>query len=199
MITITTVCVCRSAYRHLNMLFEISISFPVYKPLYWLNATAFFIMLKMYFIWLNCRRWAQESFHVISWMFPSTHIIGFLFKILQRKQVNGTKLLLWAISGQHKSQPLVHSHSYCTACTAGKCLCNIYTATACPDLICAWYMGVNANANGFECSSWKVTLRIGAYLATNPSTVSKRNIWRRMSAGRHSSCALVTGHCSLSM
>lgn len=175
------------------MLYEISIGFPDYKPLYWLNATAFFIMLKMYFIWLNCMRWAQESFHVISWTFPSTHIIGFLFKILQ---VDGTKLLGWAISGQHKSSAISSFSSILYCITARKRLFNVYTAAACPNLT---YSCICESMKTLMDFNVPREVDIGVWFATNSSSVSKRNIWRRMSAGRYSSCALVTGHCSLSM
>lgn len=143
MIAIISV-LCRSAYRHLNMLYEISIGFPNYKPLYWLNATAFFIMLKMYFIWLNCRRWALESFHVISWTFPSTHIIGFLFKILQ---VNGTKLLGWAISGQHKSSAISSFSLYCM--NGEKTFMQYLHSHRVSKFNLLVYMLDNENANGF--------------------------------------------------
>lgn len=60
-------------------------------------------------------------------------------------------------------------------------------------------MRVNETLMDFNVPREVDVMRIGVWLATNSSSVPKRNIWRRMSAGRHSSRALVTGHCSSSM
>ncbi len=77
MITITIVHVCRSAYRHLNMLFEIRISFPVYKPLYWLNVMTFFIMLKMYLIWLFAGAEGKSHFMLFLGCLPAHTLLAF--------------------------------------------------------------------------------------------------------------------------